>query len=342
MGDAATGTGGRIRIFSGIQPTGAKHLGNLIGGGAPVRRGQERGESIYCLVDLHAITVPHDPEALRRQVHDTVSILIAAGARPGPMHPVPAERRRRARLPVLAAGQRHRVRRAEPDDAVQGEVRGPEGLRLRRPVLLPGAAGGGHPRVPDATRCRWGGPEAAHRACPNGRRALQLALRRPVHRPRHRIPEVGARILDLRTRTRRCPRPAGRSRGRSSSSTRRGGRPQVQVGGHGLRPGDHAGARQARDLEPDRDRGRRARRHAPRTSNASTPTTGYARFKDDVGAAVAGYLRPIQDAYGSDPIGRGAARVDPARGAAKARAIAAKTVETAADRMGLGPRPRAG
>jgi len=69
---------------------------------------------------------------------------------------------------------------------------------------------------------------------------------------------------------------------------------------------------------------------------------GYARFKDDVGAAVAGYLRPIQDAYGS-------IRSDEARlesilreGAVKARAIAAKTVESAADWMGLGPRPGAG
>ena len=82
MSDAATGTGGRTKIFSGIQPTGSKHLGNLIGGVRQYVEGQEVGDSIYCLVDLHAITVKHDPPALRRQVHDTVSILIAAGLDP--------------------------------------------------------------------------------------------------------------------------------------------------------------------------------------------------------------------------------------------------------------------
>jgi len=82
MSDAAKGTGGRTRIFSGIQPTGSKHLGNLIGGVRQYVEGQEVGDSIYCLVDLHAITVKHDPPALRQQVHDTVSILIAAGLDP--------------------------------------------------------------------------------------------------------------------------------------------------------------------------------------------------------------------------------------------------------------------
>ena len=79
MSDAATSRGGQIRIFSGIQPTGSKHLGNLIGAIRLYVEGQERGEAIYCLVDLHAITVDHDPAGLRRQVHDTVAILLAAG-----------------------------------------------------------------------------------------------------------------------------------------------------------------------------------------------------------------------------------------------------------------------
>ena len=46
MGDAATGTGGKTRIFSGIQPTGSKHLGNLIGGVRQYVEGQEIGDSI--------------------------------------------------------------------------------------------------------------------------------------------------------------------------------------------------------------------------------------------------------------------------------------------------------
>jgi tryptophanyl-tRNA synthetase len=72
-----------VRIFSGIQPTGRKHLGNYIGAIRQYVEGQDRGDpAIYCIVDLHAITVPWDPEALRGSVYDTAAILIAAGLDP--------------------------------------------------------------------------------------------------------------------------------------------------------------------------------------------------------------------------------------------------------------------
>jgi tryptophanyl-tRNA synthetase len=72
-----------MKIFSGIQPTGRKHLGNYIGAIRQFVDGQDRGDpAIYCLVDLHAITVPWDPVGLRESVHDTTSILIAAGLDP--------------------------------------------------------------------------------------------------------------------------------------------------------------------------------------------------------------------------------------------------------------------
>src|ERR687896_210237 len=71
------------RIFSGIQPTGRKHLGNYIGAIRQYVEGQDRGEAIYCVVDLHATTVPFDPAELRRSIHDTAAILLAAGLDPG-------------------------------------------------------------------------------------------------------------------------------------------------------------------------------------------------------------------------------------------------------------------
>ena len=56
----------RLRIFSGIQPTGRKHLGNYIGGITQYVAGQERGDpAIYCIVDLHSTTVDYDPDTLR-------------------------------------------------------------------------------------------------------------------------------------------------------------------------------------------------------------------------------------------------------------------------------------
>jgi tryptophanyl-tRNA synthetase len=72
-----------VRIFSGIQPTGRKHLGNYIGAIRQYVAGQDRGDpAIYCIVDLHAITVPYDPAVLRAGVLDTTAMLLAAGLDP--------------------------------------------------------------------------------------------------------------------------------------------------------------------------------------------------------------------------------------------------------------------
>src|SRR5579884_1197138 len=71
-----------MRIFSGIQPTGRKHLGNYIGAITQYVAGQERGEGIYCIVDLHAISVAYEPAALRESVYDTAATLLAAGLDP--------------------------------------------------------------------------------------------------------------------------------------------------------------------------------------------------------------------------------------------------------------------
>jgi tryptophanyl-tRNA synthetase len=72
-----------MRIFSGIQPTGRKHLGNYIGAIRRYVEGQdEAGESIYCIVDLHAVTVAYDPTELRERVYDTIATLVAAGLDP--------------------------------------------------------------------------------------------------------------------------------------------------------------------------------------------------------------------------------------------------------------------
>src|SRR5207253_5962277 len=71
-----------MRIFSGIQPTGRKHLGNYIGAIRQYVEGQDRGEAVYCIVDLHALTVSFDPDDLRRSLYDTAATLLAAGLDP--------------------------------------------------------------------------------------------------------------------------------------------------------------------------------------------------------------------------------------------------------------------
>ena len=71
------------RVFSGIQPSGNLHLGNYLGALRRFVEAQERGiPSIYCMVDLHAITVWQEPEALRRNTRELAAGFIAAGLDP--------------------------------------------------------------------------------------------------------------------------------------------------------------------------------------------------------------------------------------------------------------------
>ncbi len=71
-----------MRIFSGIQPTGAKHVGNYAGGFRQYAQTQEQGEAFFCIVDLHSITVDHDPDELRRSTLDLAAMLFANGLDP--------------------------------------------------------------------------------------------------------------------------------------------------------------------------------------------------------------------------------------------------------------------
>jgi tryptophanyl-tRNA synthetase len=71
-----------MRIFSGIQPSGDPHIGNYSGGFRQYAQTQEQGEALFCIVDLHAITIEHDPAALREGTLDIAAMLIATGIDP--------------------------------------------------------------------------------------------------------------------------------------------------------------------------------------------------------------------------------------------------------------------
>lgn len=75
---------GRARVFSGMQPSGAVHLGNLLGALTSWVRLQESADCVYSVVDLHAITAPddHDPALLRRRTLDLAAVLYGVGIDP--------------------------------------------------------------------------------------------------------------------------------------------------------------------------------------------------------------------------------------------------------------------
>ena len=70
------------RVFSGVQPTGNIHLGNYLGALSQFVELQEEYQCLYCIVDLHAITVPQDPKELRKHILDVAALYLAVGVDP--------------------------------------------------------------------------------------------------------------------------------------------------------------------------------------------------------------------------------------------------------------------
>lgn len=66
-------------IFSGVQPTGEIHIGNYLGAISQFVANQDKYDSIYSIVDLHAITVWQDPKTIQSQIHHVLSVFIASG-----------------------------------------------------------------------------------------------------------------------------------------------------------------------------------------------------------------------------------------------------------------------
>ena len=67
------------RVFSGIQPTGSAHIGNYLGAIKNWAKGQDEKENIFCVVDLHAITIPKNPKELKENISETAKIILASG-----------------------------------------------------------------------------------------------------------------------------------------------------------------------------------------------------------------------------------------------------------------------
>ncbi len=71
-----------MRIFSGIQPTGELHIGNYLGAIKQWIELQEKNECIFCIVDLHALTVPYDPKGLQDLILEKAIVYLASGINP--------------------------------------------------------------------------------------------------------------------------------------------------------------------------------------------------------------------------------------------------------------------
>ena len=135
-------------VLSGIQPTGFAHLGNYLGALRWWVDFQDRYDAFYCVVDLHALTVPGDPAELSRATLTMATLLLAAGLDPA-----------RCTLFVQSHVHQHSelawllectasMGELAPDDPVQGQGgQRRRGVGPGRAVRLPGAHGRRHPAL---------------------------------------------------------------------------------------------------------------------------------------------------------------------------------------------------
>jgi tryptophanyl-tRNA synthetase len=72
----------RARVFSGVQPSGQLHIGNYLGALKNWAEIQGSYESIFCIVDLHAITVYQEPNELQQKIRETAALFLASGIDP--------------------------------------------------------------------------------------------------------------------------------------------------------------------------------------------------------------------------------------------------------------------
>lgn len=326
-----------MRIFSGIQPTGRKHLGNYIGAVAQWVAAQERGEAIYCLVDLHAITVAYEPAELRQGDYDLAALLLAAGIDPersiffrqSDVH----EHTELAWLlsSVTAYGELTRMTQFK-DKAAQQQALISAGL-FTYPILMAAdvlAYRADEVPVGDDQRQHVElMRDVAERF--NARFGELLVV------PEVRTPEVGARIMDLQHPTRKMSTTGGSAQGTvyvldEADAVTKKVRSAVTDSGAEVRRGDgKEGIANLIEILAA------VRGSTPNEVEAEFQGSGYGAFKQAVAEAVVDYLTPVRERYQAIRADEDALEATLAAGAERARAIASVTLANVRTAMGVGP-----
>src|SRR5437763_9636887 len=326
-----------MRIFSGIQPTGRKHLGNYVGAITQYVAGQDRGQAIYCVVDLHAITVAYEVAALRESVYHTAATLLAAGLDPerciffrqGDVE----EHTELCWLlsSVTAFGDLNRMTQFKEKSGSQREIVS-AGLFFY-PVL----------QAADVLAYR------AHEVPVGEDQRQHVELMRDIAErfntrfgetlglPEVRVPEVGARIMDLQFPDRKMSTTGGSEQGTvyvldEPAAIEKKVRSAVTDSGTEVRRApEKAGISNLLDILAA------VRGTRPEEIEREFDGSGYGAFKQAVADAVVGYLAPVRERYEELRADEPALERILAAGAEKARAIAADTLSDVRSAMGVGP-----
>jgi tryptophanyl-tRNA synthetase len=327
-----------VRIFSGIQPTGRKHLGNYIGGITQYVAGQERGDpAIYCIVDLHSITVDFDPSELRERGYDLEALLIAAGL--DPQRCVlfrQSDVKEHTELSwllssVIPLGELQRMHQFRDKSQAQRELVS-AGL-LFYPVLMAAdvLAYRAH-EVPVGEDQREHVELMRDAAARFNRRFGETFVV-----PEARIPEVGARIRDLQEPTRKMSTTAASEQGtvyvldEPDAVMRKFKRAVTDSGSEIVRAPDKPGISNLIELLAV------VRGVGAEAVEREFADSRYGDFKLAVGEAVVDYLRPVRERYHELRSDQSELERILAEGAERARAMAAETLADTRERVGVGP-----
>jgi tryptophanyl-tRNA synthetase len=327
-----------MRIFSGIQPTGRKHLGNYIGAMRQYVEGQEKGDpAIYCVVDLHATSVDYDPKTLPGYVLETTAMLIAAGLDPARCILFrQSDVMEHAELCWLlsastAYGDLQRMHQFKDKAAREQQL-------VRTSLFL-------YPVLQAADILAYKTDEV-----PVGDDQRQhLELTRDIAErfnatygevfvvPEHRIPAVGARIMDLQDPTTKMSTTYGSDAGLifvdddADSIRKKVKRAQTDSGSEVRRGDGKEGIANLIEIMSV------ARGIEPAEVERQFEGQGYGAFKEAVGDAVVELLAPVRERY-LELRGDGQAlEATLQEGADRARAIASGTLAEVRTAMGVGP-----
>jgi tryptophanyl-tRNA synthetase len=328
---------GVARIFSGVKPTGDPTLGNYVGAFRHHVAQQEGNEAVYCVVDLHALTVPHDPAELRRLSRQVAGVWLASGIDPQRsilfvQSHVPEHTELGWLMECTASvGELRRMTqfkdKSEGQDFVSGGLFTYPAL-MAADILLYDTdivpVGDDQRQHVELTR------DVAERF--NARFGTTFVV------PEARIPEIGARIMDLQHPTRKMSKTDESPQGvilllEDLKTVEKKIKRAVTDNDGEVRydPATKPGVSNLLDLLSA------ATGEEPKV--LAERYTQYGPLKADTAAAVVELLRPIQARYAelaADPAGLDLLL---AEGAGKAHAIAAATMTRAREAVGLLPRP---
>jgi tryptophanyl-tRNA synthetase len=327
-----------VRIFSGIQPTGRKHLGNYIGAIRGYLDGQERGDpAIYCIVDLHATSVSYDPAALPGYVLDTAAMLIAAGLDPNRCilfrQSDVAEHSELCWLlsAVTPYGDLQRMTQFKDKSAREQQL-------VRTSLFLYPVLQAADILLYKTNQVPVGEDQRQHvELAREIARRFNATYAEAFVEPEAVIPKTGARIMDLQSPDAKMSTTGSTEAGlvyiddEPDAIIKKIKRAQTDSGSDVVRAPDKAGITNLIDIYSV------ARDIPPEQVEREFEGQGYGAFKQSVGEAVAELLAPVRERYAELRADEASLESTLRMGAERAQGIAASTMAEVRPAMGLGP-----